>query len=235
MVAAQAGLGLAKGLSSWFGRPKIPKAHETALGREYLSRNVEGLYDPEAERRILNVAGRSSGAAAQKATAGIRGGLVRRGMEGSIAGMRLQAEPGLARIGYMSEVGERMAATDEQVKREAGLQYAGYKDRQDEKRRQARQQALQGLIGGVTEGVQAGVGTYMEEKTLEGMEDFNKKYSIAASILDSGDDAAFERFMQENFPEYWQQAAPSGGNPRRAGGLKLPVSRAYGAGPGGGW
>lgn len=208
LVAAQTGLGLARGLTSWFGKPKIPKAHQTALGREYLSRSVEGLYDPEAERRILNTAGRSSGAAAQRATTGIRGGLIRRGMDDSIAGMRLQAEPGLARIGYMSEVGEKMAATDEQAKREAGLQYAGYKDKVDAERRQARQQALQGLIGGVTGAVQAGVGTYMQEKTLGGLEDFNKKISIAQSIIDSGDKAAFERFMQENFPEYWQQAVP---------------------------
>lgn len=210
MVAAQVAQPVVGGLLSWFNRRKVPRAHETATGREYLKRSVEGVYGPEEERRILNTAGRMSGSAAQRATAGIRGGLIRRGMDDSIAGAGLQARPQLARIGYMSDVGEQMAVTDEQAKSEAGLHYAGYKDRVDEDRRAARREALQGLFSGITGGAVAGVKTHAEEKSLAGMEDFNKKYAAASLLLESGDEEGLQRFLQEFFPEYSPQYGQGG-------------------------
>jgi len=197
LIAAGAGMQLGKGLAGWLTRPKIPRAEQTARGRELMRRSRYGAYGPVAQRNILSAAGRASGAAGQTARVGIRGGLVHRGMGDSIAGERLLAEPGLRRSRYLAETGERLGTENELAKTEARSDFATLQDQMDATRRESRRQGLQSLLGGGLGAVEAGVGTYMQEKTLGEFEDFNRKYAQIDLLIQAGNFEEAERLLAE--------------------------------------
>ena len=197
LIAAQAGMQVGKGLAGWLMRPKIPRAEQTARGRELMRRSRYGAYSPVAQRNILSAAGRAGGAAGQTARADIRGGLVRRGMGDSIAGERLLAEPGLQQARYMAEAGEGLETENELAKTEARSDFAALQDQTDSARRESRRQGLQSLIGGGLGAVEAGVDTFMQEKTLGEFEDFNRKYAQIDLLIQAGKYDEVERLIAE--------------------------------------
>jgi len=208
LIAAQAGMELGKGALGYLMRPKPPKAENTAQGRELMRRSTYGAYGPRVRRRILGSVGRASGAAEQAAVADIRGRLVNSGMDNSIAGQSLMAQPGLRRAGMMAETGERMEAGNEQAKDEARWQFATLQDQQNEARRESRRQALAGLLGAGVNAVGAGVNAYQfgqREKALGGLPDKpfkNLKAAIKGGLrLGAGDYKHFINTPDSGFTE----------------------------------
>jgi len=149
LIAAMGGMELGKGLISWFNRRKVPKAGETATGRMLQKRASEGIYDPATRQRIVGAAGRTSGAAAQTTKAGIRGGLVRSGMHGSVAGAKLLAQPGLRRSEVLAETGERLETANELSKKQGEEGFAMLEDQLEDQGRESRREGLQGLYSGL--------------------------------------------------------------------------------------
>jgi hypothetical protein len=197
LIAAMAGQELAKGGIRYLTRPKPKRAEETATGRLLMRRSSEGAYGPNVRRNILNTAGRASAAAEQTQTSAIRGGLVRSGMNDSIAGQSLLAQPGLRRAGQMGEVGERLEAANEESKMSARGDFAALSDQQDEAGRESKRQALAGLLGSGVNAAQAGIGAYQEEKTFGELDDFNKKYAQADLLIQAGRFDEAQRIIEE--------------------------------------
>ena len=195
LVAAAAGMEADKGLTGWLTRPKVPRAEQTATGRDLMRRSQYGAYDPAARRKIIGAASRASGNAAQTAAADMRGQLVSSGMDDSIAGQRLMATPALQRAGYLAETGERMEAENEQAKGMAREQFAGLQDRLDEQRRYSRRQGLQSLLGGAINAAGAGINTAIEERSLSEMKDFDRQYAQIDLLIQAGRYDEAERLL----------------------------------------
>lgn len=90
-----AGLGAAKSVADYIHgrRNRTPKFGSTAIGKELQRQSEEGVYSPAIRRGILGNVSRRAGNIASQNRARIRGGLIRSGMDSSIAGQRLLSSP----------------------------------------------------------------------------------------------------------------------------------------------
>ncbi len=145
-----AGLRLGGSVANYLLRRKRPKFENTAYGQRLMQAGREGRYNPVARRGLLGAVARRTAETAQRQTAGIRGRLVRQGMENSIAGAGLMARPALVRQGLIANATERLETENELSKERARDAFARGRTVSHEQRRQEENAARQGLIQGVT-------------------------------------------------------------------------------------
>ncbi len=199
LAAVAGGLQLARGVAGYLTRPKVPRARETARGRQLIKQRREGIYSPTAKRAILNTAGRASADVEQKTRADIRGGLVRGGQLGSISSQRILAQPGLQRSRTLADQGERLGIENELSKVRAEGDFANLQDTLDAQRRGSRMEGVSSLLEGTISAVGAGVDTALDEGALEDLKNFNRQYSQIDLLIQAGKYAEAERLMQEVF------------------------------------
>ncbi len=133
-------------LINYFGRKKKPPAQDTALWK-YLS-NIEqqGMYSPTAESKILGRIGAEGGNVASQERGMLRGMFLTKGMGGSVATTRTLLEPGQNVKKALSVKAGELVQSEEQAKKEAGLQKAQFGTQYETGRIGEEQTARQGLL-----------------------------------------------------------------------------------------
>ena len=76
--------------------PGVTPFEETESGKLFSKLSETGTYSPLTKRSILRTAGMTGAGEASKIRSGTRGELFSRGLQGSVAGVRALAEPGIA-------------------------------------------------------------------------------------------------------------------------------------------
>jgi len=137
---------------------------ETTYGKHLKRREETGLYPPSIRGKMLRRYGETISSGTQRERAGISGGLVSRGMHGSISGLRALGAPERRRTGLISGYGKELDIESELGGLRAGEEYARLSTMTEERRRAEEEQikfqesqAKWGLLGGLGE---AGMGLY---------------------------------------------------------------------------
>lgn len=114
-----------------------PKFGKTAYGRQLNYTGKEGLLSPGAEKTILNRVGSVAGRQADVASNRYMGGLINRGIQGSVSAQRglREAENDVRRT--VTDTAQGMYVDEEKAKRQAKLDYAKAVDQDRSERRQA--------------------------------------------------------------------------------------------------
>ena len=142
---------MAFSLKSWFG-PKTKLFEHTERGKMLGRIAEEGAYSPEMTRSMIGRSTAQNQAIAQKRQADIKGGLISSGMEGSIAGQRLMASPGVQTQRNISDVASNINMANEQSKLGAEEQLATGKDISRQTRRAERQNLKSNILKGIGTG-----------------------------------------------------------------------------------
>lgn len=179
---------------SYASRPKMRPFEETAAG-QYLTRlSSEGRFPLATRQKMVGEVGRRTGTQAQIGRSRIRGGLAARGMSGSIAGQRLLAQPGIARMGLMESAAERIDIENELSKARAAEQLAMRSTDREVAGTMMESQAKRGLLTGLGT---AGLQTFQDIYVGGQQADFDKQKNTIDMLIQAErfDDAM--RLMQD--------------------------------------
>lgn len=169
-------------LLQYFLRKKRPRFEETPYGKYLMEQSRYGRYSPTVKRGLLGQVSRATGEEAQRATTAIKGGLVSRGLYGSMAGESLMAQPGLQRMRTLGDISKQIELESETSKTGAREAFARGRTQSEEQRRMEESQARTGLLSGLTQAGTQGYQGYQLGK-LAGEGD---KWSQLATATASG-------------------------------------------------
>lgn len=136
-------------LLSYLFRKKRPRFEETPYGKYLMEQSRYGKYSPTIRRGLFGQVSRTTGEQAQRARSRIKGGLVGRGLYGSIAGQRLMAQPGLQRMRTLGDISRQIELESEMSKTGAREAFARGRTQSEERRRAEESQARTGLLTGL--------------------------------------------------------------------------------------
>lgn len=162
-AAVQAGTSLAQ----YLGRKRRPSFASTPYGRQLRKLSLMGLYPPETRRKLLSLRGGLLGQIGQRERQRIRGGLIRAGAEGSIAGVSALGELGRQRMRSLGEYSERLAIENELAKQRAKERYGQLELGYEERRRGEEGQARRSLISGLAGAGMAGYAGYQAKELID--------------------------------------------------------------------
>ncbi|MCP4493214.1 MAG: hypothetical protein GY820_38820 [Gammaproteobacteria bacterium] len=149
--------------NKWGNQPK--SFEDTSYGQRLQEIANRGKYTPGMKSNIVGGVSRAAGGIASQARTQLRGNMIHRGMEGSIAGERGAGDINTAYMDRVSDTARAVEFANEQSKVDAKNEYArakgGYQDRID----QFNQANNASLVGGL---VDTGVG-YVGGKIQQNM------------------------------------------------------------------
>jgi hypothetical protein len=148
IAAFQVGTSLARYAGARYSASKR-NFGRTAIGQKLSQIEKEGAISPEMRNQRLGEENRVLSSQSSAATARIRGGLINRGLDDSIAGVRAEAAPAIEKLRQLGYSARGIAAENAQSKINAGLQRAELETAYNDETKALKAQALQNLIGGV--------------------------------------------------------------------------------------
>jgi len=122
---------------------------DTAYGKRLKLLSNQGAFSPQARSNIVGGVAREAGGVAQREKAAFRGGLIQRGMEGSIAGQRGLADIGTKAIDTVSRARKDIETRNELSKERARNEFAQGKTSFQERLRQRNEAATGQLVSGL--------------------------------------------------------------------------------------
>lgn len=181
-----------------------PKFGKSAYGRQLSYAKTHGNLSPGAEKTILNRVGNVAGRQADVTANRYMGGLINRGIQGSVSARRglREAESDVRRT--VSDTAKGIYVDEERAKSDAKMQYARGLDQDKLQRRQA----WTGLITGgldTASGIAGGLDSESKLKAKNLRADRTEMIGFLNSANDKEQFMTRLKFLQTQYPQFFEE------------------------------
>jgi len=173
MAALKIGGSAAKWGWNQFNKPK--KFEDTDYGKRLKELQKRGAYTTAIRSKILGNVSRTAGSQASQAKTAYRGRLINQGMEGSIAGVRGEADIGTRYTDKVVDTGREIDFRNEQSKIAAKDEYAQASSAANSERRNYNRANNAALVGGIVDAGVGYVGGKMQQKMMQNKADLERE------------------------------------------------------------